>query len=75
MPNNSKRMAERKAMRVKVSVQRSKMYPLGWFWYATHIPPDQHGEWNVYNNWYCRCQPCKDANALHGMEVKYNKSK
>jgi len=23
----------------------------------------EHGVWNTYNNWFCRCPPCRSANA------------
>lgn len=38
--------------------------PSGGYWYADAIPDNEHGEWSVYNNWYCRCVPCIEANRL-----------
>lgn len=32
----------------------------GGYWYAPNLK--NHGTWNGYNNWYCRCPPCTDAN-------------
>lgn len=29
-------------------------------WYAPRL--GQHGTWNGYNNWFCRCPPCTRAN-------------
>lgn len=36
----------------------------GGFWYAIDIPASEHGQWKVYNNWYCRCWDCTEANRL-----------
>lgn len=30
------------------------------YWYAPRLKT--HGTWNGYNNWYCHCPPCTEAN-------------
>lgn len=30
------------------------------YWYAPRLRT--HGTWNGYNNWYCHCPPCTQAN-------------
>ena len=29
---------------------------------ATHLPPERHGDRHTYDRWYCRCEPCSQAN-------------
>lgn len=36
--------------------------PSGGYWWSYGVDADRHGEWNTYNNWYCRCTPCTEAN-------------
>ena len=55
----------RKDQRVWVSF---KGHPKGGFWYASSIPMSDHGTWNTYNNWYCRCYNCMDANRFKQQE-------
>lgn len=37
---------------------------LGGYYFSYGADPSRHGEWNTYNNWYCRCSPCTEANRV-----------
>lgn len=76
MPSNAeaerKRAAaqNRKAQRVWVPREGG---PIGsGYWFAAHIPASEHGEWNTYNNWYCRCWDCKLANSIKFADWYWN---
>lgn len=51
----------RKAQRTWVT---SDGHPRGGYWYASAVPASEHGTWSTYNNWYCRCWDCREANRL-----------
>ncbi len=29
-----------------------------------------HGSLSTYNNWGCRCEPCREANRVHSQQVR-----
>lgn len=61
MPNSPEAMAYRKAAVVWVE---DPNHPDGGYDYARLVHEDNHGTWNAYNNWYCRCPPCTEANRV-----------
>lgn len=61
MPNSISAAQTRRNKRVWVS---DDSHPKGGYWYAETIPPEEHGQFKVYNNWYCRCPSCTEANRL-----------
>jgi hypothetical protein len=44
---------------VFTQAQRMQMKNTEFYW-----APDvaEHGQWSAYNNWFCRCPPCTQAN-------------
>lgn len=49
----------------RVWIADADKYPdTGGFWYAASIPKEKHGTFSTYNNWFCRCDRCKNANRL-----------
>ncbi|QSL67818.1 hypothetical protein [Nocardia phage P3.1] len=62
VPNRKETREYRKKSRVW-SVDAS--HPKGGYWYALKVPEEDHGNWGTYNNWYCRCPSCTNANRIH----------
>lgn len=60
--------AARKAQRIWIN------NPDGEGYYKSINPDLEHGTWNAYNNWYCRCPSCKTANNKHSEEVYHGRS-
>ena len=67
MPDNREARRKREAAQARKEQRvwvTFKGHPRGGFWYAAAIPASEHGVWNTYNNWYCRCFECTEANRL-----------
>ena len=62
MANSSARLKERMELREWVL---DPDLPAGGYWYASSVPEERHGRFSTYNNWGCRCRPCKRANSDH----------
>lgn len=55
MGNSRRARARRMAERIWVQPEEQEGY-----WFSPGAP--EHGVWNGYNTWYCRCPECKGAN-------------
>lgn len=74
MANSKEAAARRKAQRVWVLYPGQLPGGDEGYWYAESVAPEKHGTWGTYNNWYCRCPECCQANAERAAK-RYGKEK